>query len=157
MDKYKNIIILILLIIAGFLIYGYLKSRPNPANGQNTQTQQPPANQNQSANLETKTNTAGGLVVDVTPIDLKPDNQIKLEIKFTTHQGDLNFDLLKQALLVDDKNQPYVPLSWDGGSGGHHLEGALIFPAVASDAKRIKLIIKNIYDIPEREFEWELN
>lgn len=39
--------------------------------------------------------------------------------------------------------------------GGHHISGNLIFPSIEK-TESIKLIIKDIYGVKEREFLWEL-
>lgn len=106
--------------------------------------------------LAVKTNNENGLSIEATPIDFFLEKPIQIEIKFTTHQGDLNFDLTKNAVLIDDKNQQYLPLTWSGGNGGHHLSGTLVFPTISKETKNIKLIINNVYNIKERIFEWNL-
>jgi len=116
----------------------------------------PSQNQAEKTTLQTLTNDEGGVTVEVTPINLEPGKPAQFEINFTTHQGDLNFDLLKQAVLTDGKNKQYSPATWDGGNGGHHLTGTLIFSALPAETKNIKLIIKDVYGVPERIFEWSL-
>ena len=50
---------------------------------------------------------------------------------------------------------------WDGASGGHHVEGKLVFPAksdgtaVLTGAKRVTVTLRNV-DAPERTFTWDL-
>ncbi len=106
--------------------------------------------------LETKINEGGGVVIEVTPTSSKSDKQTEFEVKFTTHQDSLDFDLIKQAVLIDDKNNQYFPAGWTGGQGGHHLTGTLLFPALPAETKKIKLVIKDIYGIAQRLFEWDL-
>lgn len=74
-----------------------------------------------------------------------------------THQGSLDFDLTKISHLEDHKGNMYQPLSWGGSSpGGHHRSGTLSFPRLTEKTKFIKLIIKNVYNVPERVFKWKL-
>lgn len=141
----KKIILFAILAVAGIAIAYFLLPKNNENKIQTASPQQ------------TTENKEAGVSVEVTPIDFAPAEPIKFQIAFTTHQGDLNFGLTKQAILYDGQNRQYLPISWDGGSGGHHLEGILIFPALTEETKNIKLIIKGVYDVPERIFEWNLN
>lgn len=114
------------------------------------------ANNESPINDQTLISEEDGKIIEVKPISLAAEKPIKIELRLTTHQGILDFDFTKDFILYDDKNNQYAPVSWNGGSGGHHLSGVLIFPAIASNAKSIKLIIKSAYGIAERKFEWKL-
>ena len=107
--------------------------------------------------LPTRSNTAGNLSIDVKPIDFSFSNPVQFEISLNTHQGDLDFDLTQKSVLIDGGNNQYLPLKWQGDRGGHHLSGKLIFPPIIKETKKIKLIIKDVYGIKEREFLWDLN
>lgn len=109
-----------------------------------------------SENSKPQINEEGGVSVETVLTELSAGAPVKFNITFTTHQGDLNLDLLKQAVLFDDQGKAYAPQSWDGGSGGHHLSGNLVFSSLPARTKKIKLVIKDIYGVAEREFEWEL-
>lgn len=105
--------------------------------------------------LLSRINDGGGLSIEVKPIDFSFDTQAKFEITLDTHQGDLDFDLTEKAVLIDGKNNQYLPLEWQGGKGGHHISGVLVFPVVKT-AEKIKLIINDVYNVKEREFLWNL-
>lgn len=158
MNKQK---IILLIIIASFaIIWGYFLlqkggKESQPAPFQQTVVNKPIADGN-FLSLAPQINNEEGVLIEVAPTDFAPTQPIKFEITFTTHQGDLDFDLTKQAILYDENGNQYLPLSWDGGRGGHHLSGALIFPAISADAKNMKLIIKDIYGVAKRKFEWEI-
>jgi hypothetical protein len=67
--------------------------------------------------------------------------------------------LLKESLKEEWRTgiqESAPPQTWEGGRGGHHLSGNLIFPTVSQDARSIKLIIKDIYGVSQREFLWAL-
>ena len=64
--------------------------------------------------------------------------------------------MTKISYLLDDKNNKYTPASWDGGSGGHHLEGTLYFSEPIGNAKIMKFVIESVYNIEKREFFWEI-
>lgn len=139
----KSVIIIILVIAvlasAGFAYFALQKNKIKPP-----------------ITLGSKTNEGGGLSVEVEPINFSFSNPVKLKIAFTTHQGDLNFDLTKISYLLDDKNNKYFPERWDGGSGGHHLEGTLYFLGPIKETKTIKFVIENVYSVEKREFFWQI-
>jgi hypothetical protein len=69
----------------------------------------------------------------------------------------LDFDVSKISVLEDDKGNEYAPISWEGSApGGHHRSGTLTFPELNGETTYIKLIIKDVYGVPERVFIWEL-
>lgn len=103
-----------------------------------------------------KTNDAGGLAIEVQPINFFFNEPIQFNISLNTHQGNLDFDLTKKAVLIDEQNNQYQPLEWQGGQGGHHLSGTLIFPTVKETAS-LRLIIRDVYGVKEREFLWIFN
>jgi len=149
----------IILFISFFGVKNLSKNKPIQNFGaiSNSATNsKPTASVEQKISLLTKSNEEGGLAIDATPIDFSFGKQVKFEIAFTTHQGDLNFDLTQQAVLVDNFGNNYLPLEWQGGQGGHHLSGTLIFPQPKDGIKQFKLIIKDVYNISERVFEWNL-
>lgn len=107
--------------------------------------------------LPTQSNKEGGLSIDVTPLSISAGQPLRFEVAFNTHQGDLNFDLIKQAILFDDKGNKYEPLEWQGETGGHHLSGTLVFPPIFDSDKQMILKILDVYGVKERTFEWDLS
>ena len=105
--------------------------------------------------LEVKSDNQNGVEVVIKPQvcdDFCNDSAI-FEVSFTTHEGDLDFDLAKVSTLeVDGKVLPAK--SWDGDSGGHHLEGNLVFPGVEKEPTKIIIRMKNIVGA-DRTFTWE--
>lgn len=104
-------------------------------------------------NIKPLVNDESGIEVEVTPVNLSPAGT-DFTVRLTTHSGSLDFDLTKQAVLKAGPGN-LLPISWDGGSGGHHLYGTLKFPPVAKDTKSIKLVVSGI-GAPERIFEWNI-
>ncbi|MEW6295241.1 MAG: hypothetical protein AB1467_03000 [Candidatus Diapherotrites archaeon] len=117
-------------------------------------------NQNASAsqfNLGTKTNNENEVSVDVTPIDFSFGSEVRFNIGLNTHTGSLDYDLTKISVLQDDKGNSFNPIKWEGPPpGGHHRTGILTFPKLGEKTSSIKLVIKGIYDVPERVFVWQL-
>lgn len=114
------------------------------------------SNDTDVVSLPSKTNNQEGLSIEVQPLDFSFNEPVQFEISLDTHQGNLDFDLTRKSLLLDDKDNQYLPLEWQGDKGGHHLSGTLIFPALQKETKQLKLIIKDIYGIKERIFSWDL-
>lgn len=124
--------------------------------------QQDTANTNQQITTqkqwETKTDERLPVLIKVTPMELGPNqNQWKFTVTFTTHSGDLNQDPAKVISLIDDQGKNYQPIAWEGPEpGGHHIEGAIVFNTINPAPKFIELKIKDVGDIPERSFKWNL-
>lgn len=107
--------------------------------------------------LPAKTNSENSVSIEVKPIEFSYEKPVKFDITIDTHQGSLDFDLTKISVLEDDKGNVYQPLSWEGSPpGDHHRSGILSFPKLSERTKFIKLTIKNVYNVPERVFEWNL-
>ncbi len=139
--KIVLLIIVIILILAGFFYFTLFKKQPSAEN---------------STGLAPQVKDEGGVSIEVAPIDFSFSTPVKLKVDFTTHQGNLDFDITKISYLLDDKNNKYIPVSWEGGSGGHHLSGALSFSEPIKDTKTIKFVIENVYNVEKREFLWEI-
>lgn len=95
------------------------------------------------------------VIVEMTPISLETNSLVRFKVVLDTHTVELNYDLMKISRLIDDKDQSYKPVSWDGRSGGHHLSGELVFPAVPDKTKSLELTISNIEGV-DRTFRWDL-
>ena len=72
-----------------------------------------------------------------------------------THSVELDQDMTKITVLVDDQGKEYKPLGWEGTVGGHHREGMLIFNQITPTPKSVKLKISGIGDVV-RSFVWQL-
>ena len=107
--------------------------------------------------FETLSDTQGAVTVDITPLVLSSDSQEwKFDVSLSTHSVELNQDMTKVSVMVDDSGREYKPVRWDGAdSGGHHREGVLIFRSIVPTPKSIELKIVNI-DAPERSFVWNI-
>ncbi|MBI3984338.1 MAG: hypothetical protein HY344_00135 [Candidatus Levybacteria bacterium] len=146
----KLILLSVLIISLAILAFVILKLP-----SQNTQTQIQPKSKT-SVLYESKTDEKGSVVVEVKPLSLIPKDNVSFNLTFTTHSGDLSYDIAAIAKLQDDKGNTSKALSWTGGKGGHHLSGILTFPKLSEDAWAVTLTISGI-DNQDRIFEWELN
>jgi hypothetical protein len=106
---------------------------------------------------ESKSSWENMVQVEVKPVQLTAGKPVSFLISMNTHSVDLSQDLTAVATLKDDQGREYKPLTWQGSSpGGHHRSGTLAFPALAGNAKSVTLIIRQIADVPERSFQWQL-
>lgn len=105
---------------------------------------------------ETKSNSQGNVVVEVTPEKLglnEPQNIF--EVKLNTHSVDLDFDFEKIMVLMDDLGNQYQAIRWEGEKGGHHLEGKIVFPQLKAGGQKVTLKMAQIGGV-ERNFSWDL-
>ena len=152
----KNRIIIGLYVIAfvgGFLALYFSGAKPQKTPTGN-QTNQQVATIEKS--WETKTEEQANVTVVITPIDLSPNSkEWKFNIIMNTHSVELDQDMTKVAILIDDQGKEYKAINWEGPSGGHHREGALIFSQIIPIPKSIELKISDIGDVV-RSFVWQL-
>jgi manganese oxidase len=119
----------------------------------------PPAPVNLTQSAE-----AGAVTIKATPLNLY-DSQataLNFEIVMDTHSVDLDVALAQMAFLrVGDRE--IVATEWQAPAGGHHVEGALSFPAVDDSGQRwlqgataVTLVIRDLAGIAERSFTWDM-
>lgn len=137
---------LILLIAAGIILFFLLWPGGAPI------SQEAPRR-----TWEPKLDEQGPVSVEVAPEDLSPDATVwRFKVTLNTHSVELNEDLMRQALLTDDKGREYRPLSWEGMEpGGHHREGRLVFKSITPFPARLEVRIQNVGSTPLRIFEWK--
>jgi len=123
----------------------------------------------------TQSDSQGGVEIDVTWVtpetlgDLDSegarayglDDYVLLEVKFTTHSGDLSRLDMTALSAIRVGGQEYAARAWESISDdSHHREGVLVFGRKASDgvslgAGTVELVMKGIADVPERIFRWQ--
>lgn len=145
-----------IMIAAGALIYfavfGFKKIQPGtgePAQGSPNVTR---------GQWETKIDDQPPVSIQITPVELgSMASQWRFDITLTTHSGSLDQDLTKAVSLTDNKGNMYSPIAWEGPSpGGHHLQGILVFKAINPTPLYVVLKVKNVGQVPERLFKWNL-
>ena len=101
---------------------------------------------------------AGGVTGVATPINFQDATASTIDFKLAldTHSVPLAFDVAKIAVLGDGK-QVLVPASnWSGGRGGHHLSGALSFPAgELRSVETLVLTLKIAGEAADLTFRWK--
>ncbi|OGJ05939.1 hypothetical protein A2554_00955 [Candidatus Nomurabacteria bacterium RIFOXYD2_FULL_35_12] len=152
MNKTITVLTLALAFLGGFLFFyrgGPIKQVAPVANQVNQQTIT-------KQTWETKTEEQADVTVVVTPIDLSLNSKEWIfDVGMNTHSVELDQDMTKIAILVEDQGKEYKPISWEGPVGGHHREGMLIFNQITPNPKSVELKISNIGDVV-RSFVWQL-
>ncbi|MCK9211780.1 MAG: hypothetical protein WC798_03490 [Candidatus Paceibacterota bacterium] len=144
MNKITTISILVLVFALGFFVFYNPQPVSNPI-------------QNTEQKWETKTDEQASVTVVVTPLDLSAEsNEWKFDVVMDTHSVELDKDMTKISVLVDDQGKEYKPIRWEGAEpGGHHREGVLIFGQIVPNSQSIKLKISDVGDVV-RSFIWQL-
>jgi hypothetical protein len=102
-------------------------------------------------------NRKNSVSVDVVPVQLAFGQQVKFDVRMSTHSVELSQDMVAVSLLKDSNGQEYRPENWKGSPpGGHHRSGTLVFPAIKGSPNSVTLIVKEIAKVPERTFTWKV-
>ena len=106
---------------------------------------------------ESKSNRKNSVRVDVKPVQIAPDRSVKFEVHMSTHSVELDQDIVALSTLKDNNGREYRPVGWNGSPpGGHHRQGVLEFPALEGGPKAVTLVIRDIANVPERIFAWDV-
>jgi hypothetical protein len=113
---------------------------------------------NAAAQLAMQKSTANGVTVAVTPGKFAAGAKtLDFAVVLETHSQELSDDLVKSAVLVDDRGNEVKPLAWDGAApGGHHRSGVLRFPAMEPRPQALELRISRPGEAKARTFRWKL-
>jgi hypothetical protein len=111
-----------------------------------------------AAELSVQRSSTSGVTVAVTPQNLAAGARSwDFKVVLDTHSQDLSDDLVKSAVLLDDKAGRHVPVKWEGaGPGGHHREGMLKFNAIKPRPESVELQIQRPGESKPRSFRWSL-
>lgn len=146
----KTITISLLAVTAlgGFLIFSGPKTTSAP-------TQNDPGVSDAQLRWETKTDDQAGVTVAVTPANISPESEEwTFAVAMDTHTVQLNQDMTRVAVLVDEQGKQYKALKWEGPTGSHHREGVLTFARVTPTPRSIELKISDVGGVT-RSFSWE--
>lgn len=148
MNKTITIFVLALAFIGGFLVFYNPKPVSNPVqeNSSVSETQQ---------KWESKIDEQASVTVTVTPTLLSEESEEwKFDVVMDTHSVELDQDMTKVAVLIDEQGKEYSALNWEGPTGGHHREGILTFNKITPIPKSVELKITGIADVL-RVFDWQ--
>jgi hypothetical protein len=113
--------------------------------------------QSQTFDLQELVDDRNAVTIKVTPEAFRFGEPLRFQVRFDTHEGNLDFDPATISYLEDGKGNVFRPLFWEGSApGGHHRSGVLTFPAVSNQTREIHLTLENLYGIPARTFDWTL-
>lgn len=105
----------------------------------------------------TQTVSGGGVTAKVTFLNPKNDEDHRFQVVLDTHSVNLDgYDLKSITVLRDDSGKRYFPTGVENKGGGHHREVTLSFPKLSPEAKRLELTIKDVAEVKERTFGWNL-
>jgi len=154
-NSIKYLIFVILIVIAGLVVFFRLQPRQENSDASVSSSQTTPANQTA---LAPQTSEEGPVTIEVTPTDLSVSSTIwKFKLALDTHSEELNQDLTKVITMADDQDNSFQPIAWEGSPPeGHHREGELFFNAISPRPNSLSIIVKNIGGIVERTFRWDL-
>lgn len=157
MKYFKVIAVSLAVVTVGVAVFYSQKNFVYLITNRYTSTPKETTLTNQNA-LQTQTNDEGSVAIKVTPKDLLESSPTwDFEIVLDTHSGNLDQDLTKSALLIDENGNQSTPISWEGDPPeGHHRQGVLKFKQVLPRPNSIELKIAKIGDVDERIFKWEL-
>ena len=106
---------------------------------------------------KSKINRKNSVSVDVKPVQLAPGRSMKFEVRMSTHSVELDQDIVAVSTLKDTNGREYRPVGWSGSPpGGHHRQGVLEFPALKGGPQAVTLVIRDIANVPERIFAWDV-
>ena len=150
MNKKIIISILTLVFIGGFLVFYSPKAVSTPPTQNNSDifgTVQ---------KWESKIDDQASVTVTVTPTLLGEKSEVwKFDVVMDTHSVELDQDMTKVAILIDEQGKEYKAQSWDGSIGDHHREGVLTFGKITPTPKFVELKISDIGGVI-RTFSWQL-
>lgn len=106
---------------------------------------------------EKSVHNGNGVRVTVKPTALASNQVASFHVRLNTHSVELSQDLIAASELRDDQGRSYRPDQWKGSPpGGHHRKGTLIFPVLQGPVNSVTLIIRDVADVPERVFSWDV-
>ena len=149
----KNILtisILALVFIGGFLIFYNFKTVSTPPTQNNSDIS------NTSQKRESKVDDQASVTVTVTPTLLSEESEEwKFDVVMDTHSVELDQDMTKVAIIINEQGKEYKALNWEGPTGGHHREGILTFSRITPTPKSVEIKISDIGGVV-RSFKWQL-
>ncbi len=158
-----SILVLAMVLVACGSPQAVGKSDQGIANAISLPTATPQSTSSSGTDDLVRTDDQGMVSFSVTPLNLRsPGNTLDFEVSMNTHSVNLNMDVASLSTLTTDNSNEAQGTSWDGGSGGHHVSGTLVFPAnvngksILDGATSLTLTIKDI-DAPARIFTWSLD
>jgi len=106
----------------------------------------------------TQTVAGGGVTVKATYLNPNGGDGARFQVALDTHSVNLDsYDFKTVAVLRDDSGNTYLPTAVENKGGGHHRQATVAFGKLASGAKYVELVIKDLAATKERTFRWDLD
>ena len=150
----SKVFFILLLLVGGMAVFG-LTTKQKGEVTVNANKAQAQVGTDKTAVFESQSKAMGAVDIEVTPLQLQSGKETNFKIALNTHSVSLDYDFTKILSLTDDSGQMYGVKEWNGGQGGHHLSGDIIFEILSDDAKTVTLKIQGI-DNQTSEFVWNL-
>ncbi|RHW38883.1 hypothetical protein D1B31_12930 [Neobacillus notoginsengisoli] len=85
------------------------------------------------------------------------DGKLTFEILMNTHSVDLSqYNLAEMATISSGGKELPASFEWKtDGQDSHHMKGMLVWTGTVSLDKDLKLVLKDIGNIPEKRFFWK--
>lgn len=147
----SKVIFIVLLAIAGATVFALSAKPQSSAKASNLNSDQ----SNMDTSYQSQLAQMGAVDVEITPEKLKVGETSIFEVSLNTHSVDLDYDFTSILTLTDNNGTLYKATEWVGGSGGHHLSGAVGFEKLDENVKNVTLKIDGIDNSSER-FTWSL-
>jgi len=110
-----------------------------------------------SSSMATASNSSGGVTVKVTYRAPQQPNELRFDVSLDANAVDLDrYDLEKLTLLRDAKGKTYEPVKVEAKGSGRHRSAVMIFPEPAGGSQKVDLIVKDIADVNERVFNFQI-
>jgi len=146
----SKVFLVIIMAIVGVAVLG-LSIKPQSSSAESG----PPNSVVGTSSLSSQTQTAGVVSVEATPKTLTSGQDVIFDLVLNNHSVDLGYDFAAISTLTDSTGHTYPTKQWTGNSGGHHVRGQLIFPALMPNAKSITFTLTGV-DNQTISFSWNL-
>lgn len=149
----------VLSVFAVVVVGVWLATKPNALNSDQTAGVIPASGvaqaQATSGTLATKTNTAGGMTVAVTPKQAS-DDLWEFGVQIDNHVQEVSQDMVAVSSLTTSSGTSLRPTAWDGDPpGGHHRHGTLKFSQLPAGTTGVTLTMNNLGGVAARTFTWD--
>jgi len=147
----SKVFFVLLLAVVGVAVFGLTTKPQSSANASNSNSDEISL----ESNYQSQSARMGAVDVEITPEKLEFGETSIFEVSFNTHSVDLDYDFTSIMTLMDNNGTRYKATEWVGGSGGHHLSGAIGFEKLNENAESVTLKIDGI-DGTETTLTWQL-
>ena len=101
----------------------------------------------------TRNDAQASIEVSVSPLQLDQLG-VRFAVGLETHTVELDYDFAALSSLTVDR-RTYAAQRWEGGRGGHHLSGILVFPPLPPQARTVVLTMNGVGGVV-RKFDWSV-